>query len=121
MCFILASNLNVGSYIIGCSKWLCVWQLLTELHKFGGGLAEGEGKDCASAAASNISQVKATENTGAGPNGDVYNLGSGVGVGVPIQRSSCSIPQRTGERPIQKWKGPDKISKIYGDWIDDIE
>lgn len=34
--------------------------------------------------------------------------------GVQVQRPS-------GHRVIQKWKGPDKISKIYGDWIDDIE
>nr|GMC58063.1 zinc finger CCCH domain-containing protein 56-like [Ipomoea batatas] len=92
-----------------------------ELHKFGGGLAEGEGKDSPSAP-SNINQGGVTENTPAvstisAPHGDVYHLG----LGVPIQRSSCSISQRTGERPIQKWKGPDKISKIYGDWIDDIE
>lgn len=45
---------------------------------------------------------------------DVYQLG------VPSQRSSILI-QRQGQRTHQKWKGPDKISKIYGDWIDDIE
>ncbi|KAL8541184.1 hypothetical protein ACS0TY_002446 [Phlomoides rotata] len=36
--------------------------------------------------------------------------------GVPPQRLS----NVTGHRPMQKWKGPDKISKIYGDWIDDL-
>lgn len=48
------------------------------------------------------------------PHSDVYHLG------VPSQRSSIVI-QRPGQRPHQKWKGPDKISRIYGDWIDDIE
>lgn len=41
-------------------------------------------------------------------------------IGVPTQRSSIVL-QRPGQRPHQKWKGPDKISRIYGDWIDDIE
>jgi hypothetical protein len=42
----------------------------------------------------------------------VYHLGS--------QRIAS---QRSGQvqRPIQKWKGPDKISRIYGDWIDENE
>nr|XP_043610652.1 zinc finger CCCH domain-containing protein 56 isoform X2 [Erigeron canadensis] len=42
----------------------------------------------------------------------------GYHVGVP-SRLPGVIP-RTGQR-FQKWKGPDKISRIYGDWIDDIE
>lgn len=45
---------------------------------------------------------------------DVYHIG------VPSQRPSIVI-QRPGQRTHQKWKGPDKISRIYGDWIDDIE
>ena len=48
------------------------------------------------------------------PLSDVYHIG------VPSQRSSIVI-QRPGQRAHQKWKGPDKISRIYGDWIDDIE
>lgn len=48
------------------------------------------------------------------PHSDVYHIG------VPSQRSSIVI-QRSGQRALQKWKGPDKISRIYGDWIDDIE
>lgn len=43
-----------------------------------------------------------------------------VGLGIPSQRSS-NVTQGAGPRPAQKWKGPDKISRIYGDWIDDIE
>lgn len=48
------------------------------------------------------------------PHSDVYHLG------VPSQRSSI-VNQRPGQRAHQKWKGPDKISRIYGDWIDEIE
>ena len=44
----------------------------------------------------------------------------GYHIGVPSQRLS-NVIQRTGQRPHQKWKGPDKISRIYGDWIDDVE
>lgn len=48
------------------------------------------------------------------PHSDVYHIG------VTSQRSPI-VSQRPGQRPHQKWKGPDKISRIYGDWIDDIE
>ena len=48
------------------------------------------------------------------PLSDVYHLG------VPSQRTSIVL-QRPGQRTLQKWKGPDKISRIYGDWIDDVE
>ncbi|KAI3692003.1 hypothetical protein L6452_31808 [Arctium lappa] len=27
----------------------------------------------------------------------------------------------TAEGPIRKWKGPNKISRVYGDWIEDID
>lgn len=48
------------------------------------------------------------------PHTDAYHIG------VPSQRSAIII-QRPGQRTHQKWKGPDKISRIYGDWIDDVE
>ncbi|KAK4483472.1 hypothetical protein RD792_010664 [Penstemon davidsonii] len=48
------------------------------------------------------------------PHSDNYHMG------VPSQRLSNAM-QKTGQRATQKWKGPDKISKIYGDWIDDLE
>lgn len=41
-------------------------------------------------------------------------------MGVPSEGPSI-VMQRPGQRTHQKWKGPDKISRIYGDWIDDIE
>lgn len=40
-------------------------------------------------------------------------------VGVPPRRLPAEV-LRTGDIPIRRWKGPDKISKIYGDWIDDL-
>ncbi|XP_050232192.1 zinc finger CCCH domain-containing protein 12 isoform X2 [Mercurialis annua] len=49
------------------------------------------------------------------PHSDVYHLG------VPSQRPPSILIQRPGLRTHQKWKGPDKISRIYGDWIDDVE
>ncbi|XP_060204106.1 zinc finger CCCH domain-containing protein 56-like isoform X2 [Lycium barbarum] len=94
-----------------------------ELHKYGGGLVEMDGTDSLSTPP-DLKQggvpSKATENmapsTTSAPHADVYHLGPGV----QVQRPS-GIVQRTGQRVIQKWKGPEKISKIYGDWIDDIE
>ncbi|KAL3497814.1 hypothetical protein ACH5RR_040546 [Cinchona calisaya] len=44
----------------------------------------------------------------------------GYHIGVPAQKLS-NVTQKTGMKPHLKWKGPDKISKIYGDWIDDLE
>ncbi|GFZ17135.1 zinc finger (CCCH-type) family protein [Actinidia rufa] len=41
-------------------------------------------------------------------------------IGVLSQRLS-NVIQSTGQRTRQKWKGPDKVSRIYGDWFDDIE
>ncbi|OIT37292.1 PREDICTED: zinc finger CCCH domain-containing protein 56-like [Nicotiana attenuata] len=94
-----------------------------ELHKYGGGLMETEGKDPLSTPPDlrqGGGSLKTTESTVpstiSAPHTDVYHLGPGI----QVQRSS-GIVQRAGHRVIQKWKGPDKISKIYGDWIDDIE
>ncbi|PIN22845.1 hypothetical protein CDL12_04441 [Handroanthus impetiginosus] len=39
--------------------------------------------------------------------------------GVPLQKLPNMI-RKTTEVPIRRWKGPDKISKIYGDWIDEL-
>ncbi|XP_059640330.1 zinc finger CCCH domain-containing protein 12 [Cornus florida] len=93
-----------------------------ELHRYGGGLMETEAKD-SSSAPPDTKQGVAPSKTPADivvasvtsvPHSDGYHIG------VPSQRLS-NVIQRTGQRPHQKWKGPDKISRIYGDWIDDIE
>lgn len=93
-----------------------------ELHRYGGGLVELEARD-SSAATSDSKQAGAStkastdavtaSNTNI-PHGDVYHMG------VSSQRSSM-VNQRQMQRPVQKWKGPDRISRIYGDWIDDNE
>ncbi|KAL5550982.1 hypothetical protein UlMin_001158 [Ulmus minor] len=94
-----------------------------ELHRYGGGLVEGEGRDPSAAPADNKQHggvpSKAQADTVVAlvpsvPHSDGYHTG------VPSQRPSIVL-QRPGQRAHQKWKGPDKISRIYGDWIDDIE
>lgn len=96
--------------------------LIAELHRYGGGLVETEAKDCSSVPAdskqggvpSKTPADTVVASVTSVPHTDVYHLG------VPSQRSSI-VNQRPGQRTHQKWKGPDKISRIYGDWIDDIE
>ncbi|CAK9173407.1 unnamed protein product [Ilex paraguariensis] len=92
-----------------------------KLHRFGGGLAEVEAKDSPTpldpkqgAVPSKTSADTAVASMTSVPHSDGYPNG------VPSHRLSNAI-QKVGQRPHQKWKGPDKISKIYGDWIDDIE
>jgi hypothetical protein len=93
-----------------------------ELHRYGGGLMETEARDPSSVPPEmkqGIMPSKTPADTvvaslNSAPHSDSYHIG------VPSQRLS-NVIQRTGQRPHQKWKGPDKISRIYGDWIDDIE
>ncbi|CAA7026614.1 unnamed protein product [Microthlaspi erraticum] len=99
-----------------------------ELHRFGGGLVEeGEGKD----GVSPNPEVKQT--VGASPRGQSSDTTTLPSPGVPhqaeavyssgiaLQRASSAVTQKPGIRTHQKWKGPAKISRIYGDWIDDVE
>lgn len=88
-----------------------------ELHRYGGGSMEGEGRDSSSAAA--VPDTKPggdtmTTSAPPAPHSDVYHIG------LPPQRTPI-VMQKPGQRILQKWKGPDKISRIYGDWIDDVE
>ncbi|XVF11061.1 hypothetical protein REPUB_Repub07fG0237000 [Reevesia pubescens] len=96
---------------------------VAELHRYGGGLVDGEAKDSSATPSDSKQGGGVPSKTPADmvaasvptlPLADVYHLG------VPSQRTSIVL-QRPGQRTIQKWKGPDKISRIYGDWIDDIE
>ncbi|XP_050376325.1 zinc finger CCCH domain-containing protein 56 [Argentina anserina] len=93
---------------------------VAELHRYGGGLVDGEIRD--SSVPLDNKQGGVPSKTPADnvvvsvpivPHSDLYH-------GVPSQRSSI-VSQRPGQRAHQKWKGPDKISRIYGDWIDDME
>lgn len=98
-------------------------QYESELHKYGGGLMEMEARDSSSVASDlkqgGVSSKTTTDTVVAStllsPHMDGYHIG-----GVPSQRPSILV-QRPSLRPLQKWKGPDKISRIYGDWIDDVE
>ncbi|KAL9308042.1 Zinc finger CCCH domain-containing protein 12 [Arabidopsis thaliana] len=96
-----------------------------ELHRFGGGLVEEEGKD-------GVSPNPDTKQTVQNPKGlsDTttllspgvpHNADASYHTGVALHRASSAVTQKPGIRTHQKWKGPAKISRIYGDWIDDIE
>ncbi|CAN0842911.1 Zinc finger CCCH domain-containing protein 12 [Linum grandiflorum] len=92
-----------------------------ELHRYGGGLVDLEGKDSPSAPSDSkaVGVVPSKSPIDAPitsvPHSDVYHH-----LGLPSQRSAATLTQRPGQRA-HKWKGPDKISRIYGDWIDDME
>ncbi|KAG7955838.1 hypothetical protein I3843_11G094400 [Carya illinoinensis] len=93
-----------------------------ELHRYGGGLVEGDTRDSSSGPPDSKQSGVPSKNPAdtlvasapSVPHSDVYHMG------VTSQRSPI-VSQRPGQRTHQKWKGPDKISRIYGDWIDDIE
>lgn len=93
--------------------------IITELNRYGG---PGDGEATTSPASeskqggafSKSQSDAATTLAPPLPHSDIYHSG------IPSQRTSISL-QRPGQRPHQKWKGPDKISRIYGDWIDDFE
>ncbi|XP_071698237.1 zinc finger CCCH domain-containing protein 12 [Rutidosis leptorrhynchoides] len=88
-----------------------------ELHRYGGGLVDIDSKDSPTSMDPNKQASKTpVETIVAGGQSAAHS--DGYHVGVP-SRLPGVIP-RTGRR-FQKWKGPDKISRIYGDWIDDIE
>ncbi|KAI3449195.1 hypothetical protein Pfo_005860 [Paulownia fortunei] len=88
-----------------------------ELHPYGGGPLDLEVKDFSTpdnkqgAAPARTSVDTVVASVASVPHSDGFHIG------VPSQRLS----NVTQKRPTQKWKGPDKISKIYGDWIDDLE
>ncbi|KNA14384.1 hypothetical protein SOVF_107930 [Spinacia oleracea] len=91
---------------------------LAELHKFSG--LDGEGRDSPMPAETKPSGMTTKTDTLTSPNLLTLPRQEYHHVGIPSQRSS-SVPQAVGQRAAHKWKGPDKISRIYGDWIDDIE
>ncbi|KAG2326703.1 hypothetical protein Bca52824_009431 [Brassica carinata] len=83
----------------------------SELHRFGGGLVGGE-----------EGKIGTSSNPDTKKTGQADTVASLVSPGVPSQRASNAVTQKpNGVRMLRKWKGPDKISRVYGDWIDDIE
>ncbi|XP_074275367.1 zinc finger CCCH domain-containing protein 56 [Silene latifolia] len=85
-----------------------------ELHNFTGG-AEGDGRESSMASETKPSGM-ATKTDATSAVSEFHHAGGGIA----SQRPSIVI-KVVGQRPLPKWKGPDKISRIYGDWIDDIE
>lgn len=90
-----------------------------ELHRYGGGLVEGDGKEFSSPSDMKQGTVPSKSlgdtlvaSVPSVPYADGYHMGT-----------SQRVPnmQRAGQGLHQKWKGPDKISLIYGDWIEDLE
>ncbi|KAJ4917068.1 Zinc finger CCCH domain-containing protein 12 [Raphanus sativus] len=99
-----------------------------ELHRFGGGLVEGEGKDGGVSSNPDIKQTgpnpkghSDTTTTLLSPGVVSHHADASYHSGVALQRASSAVTQKPGIRTHQKWKGPAKISRIYGDWIDDVE
>ncbi|GMH09130.1 hypothetical protein Nepgr_010970 [Nepenthes gracilis] len=94
---------------------------LTELHRYSGELLEVEGRDFSAPMESKQSGVTAKTDTVttsalSAPCADLNH----VGLAIPSQRlSSMTHPPK--QRHLHQWKGPEKISRIYGDWIDDIK
>lgn len=91
-----------------------------ELHRFGGTLPDSEGKGSSAPTEPKLSAVpsKHPSEAFAGSTNSLPHSDS-IHIGVPSQRAS-NVIQRPGQRPNLKRKGPDKISKVYGDWIDDL-
>lgn len=87
----------------------------TELHRYGGGLVEGDGKEFSSP----LDMKQGTVPSKSPGDTLVASVPS-----VPYaDYTSQRVPNmpRAGQGLHQKWKGPDKISLIYGDWIEDLE
>ncbi|KAL5724859.1 hypothetical protein ACHQM5_008069 [Ranunculus cassubicifolius] len=105
---------------------------LGELHRYGGGLVDMEGmnpnapgvpqdmmKQVGGVSSLKMPSDSVVLSSASTPHIDnmLYHMGV-----QSLQRPSSVINnQRQGLRPIHKWKGPDKISRIYGDWIDDSD
>ncbi|KAL9236334.1 hypothetical protein vseg_011018 [Gypsophila vaccaria] len=85
-----------------------------ELHNFGGGVMEGDGRESSETKTPGMA-IK-TDATPPAVSQEYHHVGGGI----TSQRPPMVI-KVVGRRPLPKWKGPDKISRIYGDWIGDIE
>ncbi|KAG4171412.1 hypothetical protein ERO13_A12G207600v2 [Gossypium hirsutum] len=93
---------------------------LAELHRHGGALGDTEAKD------SFVAPFDSKQAGGAPLKTPADTMAASIpsvplsDLGVPSQRTSIVL-QKPGQTTPHNWKGPDKISRIYGDWIDDFE
>ncbi|KAL9176188.1 hypothetical protein ABFS82_02G162700 [Erythranthe guttata] len=58
---------------------------------------------------------------GGGPVYGAVNDSPVLAAKASARRRLPNLIHKTGEIPSRKWSGPEKISKIYGDWIDDLQ
>lgn len=118
MCVFSAAHIGLFCCVLRMNVYMFL--LIAELHRYRGALGDAETKDTnatlpdskqgggmpsrtpSDPAAASVPQI---------PVSDIYHS----------QRTSSIVLQSPGQRTLQKWKGPDKISLIYGDWIDDIQ
>ncbi|KAL0428874.1 UNVERIFIED_CONTAM: Zinc finger CCCH domain-containing protein 12 [Sesamum radiatum] len=90
----------------------------TELRPYGGGLPIPEAKDFSSCGTKG-GAVPAKASAGF-MNAPTSSVPHSYCVGAPSRRLSVMM-KRPGETPTWRWNGPENTSKVYGDWIDDLE
>eukprot|EP00252_Welwitschia_mirabilis_P005582 TRINITY_DN16048_c0_g1_i1.p1 TRINITY_DN16048_c0_g1~~TRINITY_DN16048_c0_g1_i1.p1 ORF type:complete len:463 (+),score=116.18 TRINITY_DN16048_c0_g1_i1:646-2034(+) len=96
---------------------------LAELQKYGGVLSDADATDTSGNLRSDSKQNGAASKVNVDPgsgSSSVTNAENSV-VGSSTRSLGNLLNQRPGQRIMAKWKGPDRISRIYGDWIDDNE
>ena len=98
-----------------------VWLYCMKLQKYGGGFLDGENGDIPGGLRNDSKQSgtlpKAHVDAGAGPSSSVY-ITDNYAVNSNQRSMGNFMSQRQGQRVFPKWKGLDKISRIYGDWIE---
>ncbi|GLJ43555.1 hypothetical protein SUGI_0906100 [Cryptomeria japonica] len=115
---------NTYNYTMGFSNQRSIGNI-QELQKYGGGLLDSENGAISAGLRNDFKQIapsmKPHTESAVGPQYSVFNTDNYT-MGISNQRSIGNIQgQRQGQRDFPKWKGSDKISQIYGDWIDDNE
>eukprot|EP00252_Welwitschia_mirabilis_P020720 TRINITY_DN5130_c0_g1_i1.p1 TRINITY_DN5130_c0_g1~~TRINITY_DN5130_c0_g1_i1.p1 ORF type:complete len:367 (-),score=52.79 TRINITY_DN5130_c0_g1_i1:460-1560(-) len=97
---------------------------LAELQKYGGSISDADVADIAGSLHNDSKQTgtpsKVHVEAGSAPASSSFNSENLVAASSTRSVGSL-LNQRPGQRTVAKWKGPDKISRIYGDWIDDNE
>ncbi|EYU32113.1 hypothetical protein MIMGU_mgv1a025241mg [Erythranthe guttata] len=71
--------------------------------------------------AKNCNYAHKLQRYGGGPVYGAVNDSPVLAAKASARRRLPNLIHKTGEIPSRKWSGPEKISKIYGDWIDDLQ